>query len=133
MHSAGKQIERNHNTLAHRSHKHYMVSPFFYFIFQSVSLYFTSIYTAILLVHVHKHTHFGFYPHVYSATVLPYSIPFSILLFHHLGHIFYIVGFYHILTHCIFCIYCVILLTNYTSRCYYDIQLVLLYTGCFTN
>jgi hypothetical protein len=40
-----------------------------------------------LLVYVHKHKHFGFYPHVYSATVLPYAIAFSILLFYHLGHI----------------------------------------------
>jgi hypothetical protein len=51
--------------------------------------------------YVYKHTDFGFYPHVYSATLLAYDTTFSILLFYHLGHILYIIYFYHILTHCI--------------------------------
>jgi hypothetical protein len=94
--------------------------------------YLTLIYSATPVSYVHKHTHFGFYPHVYSATVLPYAIAFSILLFYHLVYICYIIHSYHILTHCIFCCYCVILM-DCISRCYYVIQSVLLYTGCFTH
>jgi hypothetical protein len=56
----------------------------------------------------------------YSATVLPYAIAFSILVFYHPVHNVYIIHFYHILTHC-------------TSCCYYVIQSVLFCTMCFTQ
>jgi hypothetical protein len=119
---AGKHNRRNHDTPAHRPRNYTLygesILPL-YFPINILNILLKSV-PPHLLVYVHKHTHFGFYLHVYSATVLPYAIAFFILLFYRLGHILYSIHFYHVLTHC-------------TFRCYYVIQSVLLYTRCFTH
>jgi hypothetical protein len=75
--------------------------------------------------YVHKHMQFGFYPHVYSATVLPYAIAFPISLFYHLGHIFmlYIFTIFYLIVHPVvimsfnlFCYTQGVLHTNYFIR-----------------
>jgi hypothetical protein len=95
--------------------------------------YFTWIYTAILPVYVHKHTHFGFLPSriiCHSITLCYRILHFN---FYHLGHIFiYIIHFDQILTLCVFCCHCVIL-AHCTCRCYVVIQSVLSYARCFTH
>jgi hypothetical protein len=68
--------------------------------------------------------------HHQGVKVLPYVIAFSILLFYYLWNILYIIHFYHILTHCIFWCYCVILLTVHpvvimTFNLFYSTQGVL--------